>query len=123
MFSKVELKTSSEFIFLYESCCYLKECPWDTGFTRIFLQYIRIKNSFIQKAQQSNMIPGLKHFQKFFNYMKYEELRIAGRQTMILDAFRAQSKIIGLKKLEIRIAPDVRLEQLSDLDDHTLVDE
>lgn len=123
LFSKVELKTSSEFILLYDSCLYIKENPWDTAFARIFLQYIRIKNQFIQKTQQSNLIPGLRHFQKFFNQMKQEELAVGGRETMILDAFRAQSKIDGLKKLEIRIAPDVNLERLYGLDDKKSIEE
>lgn len=121
--SKIELKTSSEFILLYYSCRYMKEYPWDTGFTRIFLQYIRIKNSFIQRTQQSNLIPGLRHFQKFFNQMNHEAIQAAGRERMMLDVFRAQSKIIGLKKLEIRITPDVKLEQLYNLDGQKLIDE
>lgn len=120
---KIELKTSSEFILLYYSCRYIKEKPWDTGFAIIFLQYIRIKNAFIQKVQQSNLIPGLKHFQKFFNQMKQEEMRAAGREIMMLDAFRAQSKIVGLKKLEIRIAPDVKLERLDRLNDEKSIEE
>ena len=120
---KVELKTSSEFILLYYSCRYIKEQPWDTGFAIIFLQYIRIKNAFIQRVQQSNLIPGIKHFQKFFNQMGQEEMLAAGREIMMLDAFRAQSKIIGLKKLEIRIAPDVNLERLDRLNVENSIEE
>lgn len=121
--SKMELKTSSEFVLLYHSCRYIREHPWDTGFARIFLQYVRIKNLFIKKTQQSSMIPGLRHFQKFFNQMKQEQLKAGGMERMVLDAFRSQSKIVGLKKLEIRIAPDVNWEQMNDLNDQNMTEE
>ena len=121
--SKLELKTSSEFILLYHSCRYMRERPWDTGFARIFLQYIRIKNVFIRRTQQSNLIPGLRHFQKFFDRVKKAEIRSGGRQRLMLDVFRSQSKIIGLKKLEIRIAADVDLAQLYELGDQRSIEE
>lgn len=121
--SSIELKTSSEFILLYRCCRYIKERPWDTGFTYIFLQYIRIKNRFIEHSQQSCLLPGLKHFQKFFNQMKQEELKVAGREKMTLDVFRAQAQILGLKKLEIRIAPDIELERLHGISDQMAVEE
>ena len=121
--SKLELKTSSEFIFLYQSCRYMREQPQDTGFARIFLQYIRIKNAFIRRTQQSSLIPGLRHFQKFFDRMKKAEVKSGGRQRLMLDVFRSQSKIAGLRKLEIRIAADVDLTQLYELDDQRSIEE
>lgn len=123
LFSKLELKTSSEFLLLYYCCLYVKNCPWDTGFVRVFLQYIRIKNLFIHRAQQSNLIPGLKYFQRYFNQMKHEEILSGGRNTMMLDVFRSQSKIDGLQKLEIRIAPDVDLGELCSLNDRKYIEE
>lgn len=115
---EVDLKTSSEFILLYECFQYMRKYPEDTGFANIFLQYVRIKNNFIKMTQQSNLIPGLRNFQKYFNQMKQEERCAAGKDTMILDVFHAQSKITGLKKLEIRITPDVEMKKLYNLDEN-----
>lgn len=120
---RIELKTSSEFILLYDSCRYMKKCPLDTGFTRIFLQYIRIKNAFIQKVQQSNLISGLRHFRKYYHQMRKEAFSGRNKESVMLDAFRAQSKIVGLRKLEIRIVPDVKLQRLYDLDDEKSIEE
>lgn len=121
--SHVELKTSSEFILLYYCCRYMKECSWDTGFSRVFLQYIRIKNLFVRKVLPSDLVPGLRHFQTYFNQMIIEESWAAGSEKMALDVFRAQSKIAGLKKIEIRIAPDIELEHLCNLKDKKAVEE
>lgn len=121
--SKVELKTSSEFILLYYSCRYIWEQPWDTGFARIFLQYIRIKNMFIHRTQQSDLIPGLKHFQKFYARTKQEYMKNSNAERLMIDVFRSQSKIVGLKKLEIRIAPNINLERLCNLNDHKAIEE
>lgn len=121
--SHVELKTSSEFILLYYCCRYMKEYSWDTGFSRVFLQYVRIKNLFVRKVLQSNLIPGLRYFQEYFNQMKMEELQAAGSEKMAMDVFRAQSKIVGLRKMEIRIAPDIELERLCNLKDKKATEE
>lgn len=114
--SKKELRTSSEFLFLYYSMRYIQTFPHDTEFSRIFLQYIRIKNSYIRVMQQSDLMMGLKHFQKFYRSARKEGHIWAGNNGLVLDVFRSQAKINGLKKLEIRIAPDIDLKSLINLD-------
>lgn len=110
--SDIELKTSSEFILLFHCYKYIKERCWDSGFAVLFLQYLRIKNQFFQKMQQSYLIPGLRYFQKYFNQAKAFEVKVAGKSGLALDVFRAQAKITCLKKLEVRIAPDISQEML-----------
>lgn len=115
-FSYLELKTSSEFILLYHCYKYIKEHGWDTGFARIFIQYIRIKNNFFQSNQQTFLIPGLRHFQEYFRHGRKTEMALVGKEGLALDVFRTQAKIVGLKKLEIRITPMVREETIDCFD-------
>lgn len=63
--------------------------------------------------QQSNLLPGLRHFQKYFDEVKHAEVGMVGRHGMALDTFRAQARQLYLKKLEIRIAPDIEWSKLS----------
>lgn len=101
----VELKTSSEFLLLYNACSYLKEQPWDTAFAKCFLQYLRIKNQFFYHMQQKFFVPGLRHFQKYFGTAKAKKAGASGWEGLTLDVFRSQAKIASLKKLEVRITP------------------
>lgn len=102
----LELKTSSEFLLLFDCYRYVRARYWDTVFASLFLQYLRIKNNFFREAQMGFLLPGLRHFQEYFGRAKGKELHSAGKTSMMLDVFRAQAKLVGLKKLEIRIAPD-----------------
>lgn len=101
----LELKTSSEFILLYQCYKYIKYNYWDTAFGKIFIQYLRIKNNYFQLTQQRYMVPGLRHFQEYFNRAKVGEQQVVGWSGLALDVFRTQAKVTGLKKLEVRIAP------------------
>lgn len=114
--SFLELKTSSEFILLFQSYRYIKEHYWDTGFSTIFLQYLRLKNAFFQEKQQYRLTPGLRHFQIFFRNATMEKKRLVGRKGLQLDVFRGQAQITCLKKLEIRIAPNVEKSMLDCFD-------
>lgn len=100
----VEHKTSSEFLLLFHCYRYIKEYTWDTAFSRLFLQYLRIKNEYFRETQQRHLIPGLRYFQQYFNQAKRGEMQAAGKSGMALDVFRSQAKVTCLKKLEIRIA-------------------
>lgn len=115
----LELKTSSEFILLFDSFAYRKICKEDECFFRIFLQYLRIKNEMFQEQQQSNLIPGLRHFQKYFDAAKKSVLSTAGNESLALDVFRVQARQTCLKKLEIRIAPHVDMDKLSGIDEYS----
>ena len=111
-----DLKTSSEFILLYDCFTYLREGREDECFARIFLQYIRIKNELFQNIHQWKLLPGLRHFQRYFDAAKQAEVVIAGEDGLALDVFRAQAKQTYLKKLEIRIAPDIVMDRVAGVD-------
>lgn len=111
----IELKTSSEFILIFHCYRYAKHSK-DTDFARIFLQYLRIKNHFFRNKQQGSLIPGLRHFQRYFDAAKSAEFQAAGRSGLGMDVFRSQSKMACLKKLEIRVAPDIDMSKLKGVD-------
>lgn len=111
----IELKTSSEFILMFHCYRYAKHSK-DAAFVKIFLQYLRIKNLFFRNKQQGSLIPGLRHFQRYFDAAKSAEFRAAGRSGSGMDVFRSQSKMTCLKKLEIRVAPDVDMSKLKSAD-------
>lgn len=104
----LEYKVSSEFIFLYQCYRYIVNNPSDSLFAWWFIQYTRFKNEYFYELQERHELQGLKYFQK-----KYSNMRSAAQDVMqesdgMLEIFRFQAKINGLKKLEIRVAPNVR---------------
>lgn len=113
----MELQTSSEFILLFHCLTYLKACH-DECFARIFLQYLRIKNNWFYNIQQSNLLPGLRHFQKYFNAARQAEADMVGWRGMALDTFRAQGRQIYLRKLEIRITPEIEWIKLPGINNY-----
>lgn len=104
---EIELKTSSEFLLLYDCCRYICQNGWDTAFCQLFLQYLRIKNAVFQKGQQRFGVGGLKYFQQYFNASKELLNRAVQKEAAMLEVFRSQAKIRSLRKLEIRIGPRV----------------
>lgn len=110
----IELKTSSEFILLYHCCLYQRRHrPRDYVFLHLFVQYLRIKNSLFQKTQQTNGIRGLRHFQDYFRASKEMLHKDIRESDAMLEVLRSQSKITSLKKIEIRISPNVQRKEIS----------
>lgn len=103
----LEYKVSSEFIFLYQCYRYIVNNPLDSMFAWRFLQYIRFKNEFFYKRQERYELPGLKFFQKKYGFMKAAAQDVMQKSDGMLEIFRFQAKIKGLKKLEIRVTPNV----------------
>lgn len=103
----VEYKTSSEFLLLYQCYKYVKQNETDTFFARVFLQYIRLKNEFFSKVYERHIMQGLKYFQEVYDDAKKTGLNALNKEERMVEIFRAQAKMTSLKKLEIRIAPDV----------------
>jgi len=101
-----EYHTSSEYLLLYDCYSYVKDNIEDTFFAHTFLQYIRMKNSMHHDMQEQNVLPGLKYFQEKYNASKGSMgsgiLHDGGR---MIAAFRSQSQMGCLRKLEIRVAP------------------
>lgn len=98
--------TSSEYLLLYDCYSYVIEKMEDTFFARLFLQYIRLKNSRHHNMQEQNVLSGLKYFQEKYNASK-ESMGsgILPDRDKMIAAFRSQSQIKCLRKLEIRVAP------------------
>lgn len=103
---EMELKTSSELLFLDDCCAYLKRGK-DDLFSVLFLQYLRTKNALFSESWQRFEIQGLIWFQGYFDRAKKMLREVTDRESMMLEVFRSQAKITSLRKLEIRIGPDV----------------
>lgn len=98
--------TSSEYLLLYDCYSYVKEQMEDTFFARLFLQYIRLKNSKHHSMQEQNVLSGLNYFQKNYDAAKESMgIGILPDRDKMIAAFRSQSQIECLRKLEIRVAP------------------
>lgn len=113
----VEYKTSSEFLLLYFCYRYTGREESDTFFSRLFLQYIRLKNGSFHAVCEQHVLPGLKYFQRKYSAGKRtmgEDILPA--RDMMLEVFRSQAKVPYLKKLEIRVAPQVDGADLEQFD-------
>lgn len=102
-----EYKTSSEFILLYQSYRYIKYHPTDTVFMRLFLQYIRLKNEFYHEYHERHVLQGLNYFQEYYGKSKHTARIFFSAKQLMLEIFRSQAKQKHLRKLEIRIVPEV----------------
>lgn len=111
----LEYKVSSEFVLLYRCYHYIVHHEADTFFTRVFLQYIRYKNQFFRKRQEGNVLQGLKYFKKKYNLMRSSAQTVMQKSEAMFEVFRCQAKMGCLRKLEIRVAPDVRQGELEGL--------
>lgn len=112
----LEYKVSSEFIFLYQAYRYIVKHETDTFFARAFLQYIRFKNAYFYERQERNVLQGLGYFRRKYRDMKVSTMEVMQKPDVMLESLRFQAKIGCLKKLEIRVAPNVRESDISGLD-------
>ena len=103
----LEYKVSSEFVFLYQCYKYIVENETDTFFAKAFLQYIRYKNDFFSQQHEINDMQGLGYFREKYDKTKEVTKTVMQKSDIMLESFRFQSKIGCLKKLEIRVAPNV----------------
>lgn len=112
----LEYQVSSEFIFLYQAYRYLARYETDTFFARAFLQYIRMKNNYFSDRQERNVLQGLGYFRRKYREMKMSALAVMQKPDAMLESFRFQAKIGCLKKLEIRVAPNVKMSDIRSVD-------
>lgn len=113
----LEYKTSSEFIFLYQSYEYLvKHGKQDTYFARIFMQYLRQKNKIYYNMFEQHTLQGLKFFQKKFDLAKKTAKATTDKTNLMVEIFRSQAKIKSLRKLEIRVVPAVDIVDIDPVD-------
>lgn len=111
----LEYKVSSEFIFLYQCYRHIRSHEEDTFFARSFLQYLRFKNTFFYDRQEGHILQGLRYFQRKYGRMKSSAMGVMQKSDAMLEAFRFQAKIDCLKKLEIRVAPNVSENEVQQL--------
>ncbi len=111
---ETELKASSELLLLDGCCACLKE-EEDGLFSILFLQYLRTKNALFSESWQRFEIQGLLWFQGYFDRSKRMLREATDRESMMLEVFRSQAKIASLKKLEIRIGPNVDWRDMDSL--------
>lgn len=102
-------RTYSEMIFLFKSLKYFKNHPNNISDIHLFLQYLRAKNSYFSLIIQSNQIEGLDNFQLFYNHMGQHLWSLWKYKERFRILFKSICSINHLKKLEIRIAPDLKL--------------
>lgn len=97
-------QTTGENIFLFESMKYMKEEQPDPIFSKVFFQYIKIRNVVFEAKVQTNQIKGLKNFQPYYK----RSVKIGGYDSvdywLLLMNSQFQNK--HLKKLEFRFGFD-----------------
>lgn len=94
-----KLNTTGENLFLFKSIKYIKEND-DCYFTKIFFQYIRIKNLVFQAKVQGDSIKGLKNFQPYYSRSTMLKGYKLKEYWLLLMNCQMQNK--NLKKLEFR---------------------
>ncbi len=107
-------KTSAEMIFLMESIDYVaNECK-DEFEIHLFLQYLRFKNKYFRKVIQKDNVLGLNNFQQYFGNAKnvITTLSKINEKNIWKQVFKSQSHNISLKKMEIRISPNIFFENI-----------
>ena len=103
-------RTNSEMIILLKSMWLFKDMQAKRygGVAHLFLQYIRRKNIFYKKVMQDNQIQGLANFRLYFGEMR-NRMKIMNSPEACELIFRSFSANLHLRKLEIRITPNMQL--------------
>jgi hypothetical protein len=106
-------QTSSELILLYQALKYLKQEKEDYVLNKLFIQYVRIKNEYFGAILQRSSVLGLEYFQRFFQQSKLHMKRVKSQSAFIKAIFKTQFQVENIKKIELRIAPDIPEQSLS----------
>lgn len=105
------LHAEPELLLLFFALWHLRRYPHHTGFARVLLCYIRIKNRYFKDKIQANTLSGLTFFRRFFRSVTQalSEHDLGDNAAKIRlsykAAFRNQFHCRFLKKLEVKIAP------------------
>lgn len=109
-----QLHAEPELLLLYFALRHIREHPKHQQFTRIFLDYIRIKNSYFRDKFQTFGGSGLKFFSNYFEAAAsaiwrsgYEDRK--KEQLVYQSAFRNQFHCSNLRKLEVKISPQISI--------------
>ena len=101
-------QTSSEMILLLKSLWFFKDNPEKNELRHLFVQYLRRKNRFYSGIMQENQIQGLANFRMYYGEMT-KRMAIMSQTEGCGLIFKSFSSNIHLRKLEVRISPDMRI--------------
>lgn len=107
-------KTSAEIIFLMESLDYVSNECKDEFEIHLFLQYLRFKNKYFKKIIQKDNVLGLSNFQQYFQNSKKVSTTLSriNEENIWKQVFKSQSHNISLKKMEVRISPNIFFDSI-----------
>lgn len=91
--------TTVENVFLFRAMKYMKINAEDIYFSKLFWQYIRVKNEVFQLKVQGNAIQGLNNFKQYFDRSKHLSYQSKDVLGLILHT---QLNNYNLKKIELR---------------------
>lgn len=107
-----QLRTEPELILLYFALKHIQNHPGHCQFTRVFLNYIRMKNTYFRDKVQTFGGSGLAFFRRYFQAAAsaiwqsgYEDYK--KEQMVYQSAFRNQLHCQNLQKLEVKISPQI----------------
>ena len=104
------LQTAPETLLLFFALDHIQKFPEHSGFQRIFLCYLRIKNEYFSHKMQSMGMSGLTFFRDYFaeatSALSMRRDRDAEKRKLAYQAaFRTQFHCTDLEKLEVKLAP------------------
>lgn len=114
------LHTEPEIILLYSSLWHILDHPYHIQFIRVFLNYVRMKNSYFRDKFQTFNGDGLAFFSRYFQaaasaiWRSGFEDRIK-EQLVYQSAFRNQLHCKDLRKLEVKISPQISMSRVKGL--------
>lgn len=107
-----QLHTEPELLLLYFALQHIRVHPEHHQFTRVFLDYIRMKNSYFRDKFQTFGGSGLAFFQRYFEaaasaIWRSDHENYRKEQLVYQAAFRNQFHCPNLRKLEVKISPQI----------------
>lgn len=97
------IKTSEENIFLFYTLSYLRKGNNKEIIQQLFLQYLRIKNTFFNLLVQQKTIKGLDYFQSQYYFRNSKTVNMIGRRFWDM-VIREQFQNRNLRKIEFRMS-------------------
>ncbi len=104
--------TSGELILLFKSLWYFETQQYSEEELHLFLQYVRCKNLFYGAIVRLRMVEGLSNFRNAYSNMSRELYSIQNRNEQINVIFKSICQNVYLKKLEVRLAPPMRFQNI-----------
>jgi adenosine deaminase len=92
--------TTVENVFLFRAIKYMRLNEGDSYFSKLFWQYIRVKNEVFQLKIQGNAIQGLDNFKQYYN--RSTDLSYQNKDSLGL-ILHTQLNNYNIKKIELRI--------------------